>query len=288
MSTRTTPNDQITWTAGGRSYSLDLSTPTSEILVENIGWCTAKTLYTLGGEIPDGWATWRVMELTLESHAQTPRDSLLVVEVSHESFHHGEELHEDTRVRTWFVPKALAASPKSLVGSSMADLTRNLLIDSALATSRSAALPLAEAFSEELPGVPIASIPLFVHNYLRKVADEAAPRAGFAIREPIAAAYSYSEVEGSNMNQTVACTWVWRLGFATDHGGILTLQVDGLDVDANESDGPLYLSVSPRAWLAIPAEPQCVTWGCPGVPLALLIDENSQIENPDCRRPRLF
>jgi hypothetical protein len=227
------------------------------------------------------------LELDEQTRERTPKDSLLVVEVSHELFYAGAELHEETSIRTWFVPRALAASSKTLVGMSMVELARILLIDSALVLN-SSALPLAAAFSRELPGVPVASIPPFVHTYLHKLADEAAHRGGFTLREPVAAAYLYSEVEGSNMNRTIACTWVWRLGFATDHGGLLTIQIDGFNIDANESDGPLYLSQPTRAWLALPADPKCVTWECPGVPLALPVAENSQIENPDCKSPRLF
>lgn len=274
MTTLTAPSDPITWTAGDEEYSLDLSTRTAEIIIDRLGWCSARVLYTLRAARLDGCTSWRIMELDGSSREHTPNDSALVIEVEHQISDEWDEQQDGAvSIRTWFIPRALAASPRTLVGASQAKVRRALLIDTALSTPASHALPLTNPFDAELAPTSVASIPPSVKDHLRTVAEEAAHYGGFVILEPVAAAYLYSEIVGSNLNQTVWCTWIWRLGFPTDHGGLLIAQTCGNNVDASESDGPSDWGDS-RAWLAQPADLQRVHSTCPGIPLHLWSEDD--------------
>jgi hypothetical protein len=260
------------WECEGGYFSIEIGRGPAELLISGSGWRSADTLYILRHALTPAAhdsIEWRVLELHEHAREGGPKDVALVVETAEKTYESEPGKFEGAvRISAWFVPKQLVAAPEQLEGKGLVDCESFLLCDAAAKTEAPTWWLIDPA--GQAPSVPVRAIPGEARERLVVEAKRVASRAGVTLgAAPIAAAYHYDEGEpGSNRNnQTVACQWIWRLGFPVEGGGILTVQLVANGVDAREEDGLQNIDNGARAWLAFPGVAECVTWSFPGAPL---------------------
>lgn len=262
------PDVDHAWHTDDDRFELYVCDEATLLLVPEHGLIQGARVFTLvhtDANGPYDTTTWMVVAPDLSATSVPPGSVLVVEEAEETERFEGYETWKHTAC--WFAPRGLVSSPTVLVGLDRRGIEDKLFSRGA----RRIHVASERLGSSALRSVPTASVDARVRDRGAAIAKFVAERIGLEVAEPTpTAGYSYVEMQGHNLNETIGNSWFWQLAYRVrrdDATGVLTLGLSATNVDADEVSGADSLHERASVWLALPASDVDASAAVPGVRL---------------------